>query len=229
MVNSYNMGAFPQNYPQQEFVPQYQNFGNPNQKKGPSTFGMMTLGALTGGGAGYYINRFPVKNGEVSDTFAKNVFDNHINNNMSSEGKKFFEQIKTIIKKIDNVKTPEEFKNLMKENKLIGEMNFNGIPMETVLSTVSAENLKNKKNALKKNLESLIEYNISNIKDAVKACWDGQNKKFVKPEGLDSKIFDVIKQTKSNNQWKKALKYGGITAGIMGALTIGYKMMTQKN
>ena len=43
---------------------------------------------------------------------------------------------------------------------------------------------------------------------------------------MDSKIFEAVKSTKSSNAWKKALKYGGITAGVLGALTLVYNIMT---
>ena len=45
---------------------------------------------------------------------------------------------------------------------------------------------------------------------------------------IANKLFEVIKGTKNSMQWKKALKYGGISAGVMGALTIAYKMLTSK-
>ena len=67
------------------------------------------------------------------------------------------------------------------------------------------------------------------FKNLAEKCWDKENKCFTKPEGLSEKIFNVIKNTKTQGQWKKALKYGGATAGVMGALTIGYKMLTASN
>lgn len=42
---------------------------------GPSTLGMMTLGAVGGGAVGYFKNRYPIgKDGAVADSFAREVF-----------------------------------------------------------------------------------------------------------------------------------------------------------
>ena len=71
--------------------------------------------------------------------------------------------------------------------------------------------------------------NYQTFKNLTEKCWNKETKKFVKPDGVNSKIFDIINKTKSAGQWKKALKYGGVTAGVMGALTLGYKMLTAQN
>ena len=67
------------------------------------------------------------------------------------------------------------------------------------------------------------------FKNLTEKCWNVEKKCFTKPNEVSSKIFDVLNNTKTKGQWKKALKYGGITAGVMGALTIGYKMMTSNS
>ena len=246
MVNSYNMNAYPQNMqqqvmPNQDFSQQnmmnnqiyqqnsYSNMNfRPKTPNGPSTLGMMTLGALGGGTVGYFVNRHPVKDGVVSDNFAKNAFKKYIDKNLSSDSKKFFKESDNILKKIDKVKNTGEFKKLMNKNKTVTNVPVNGIPLKTILDTVNPENLSSKKSTLKNGLQSWLDFNISNMKDTIKYCWDSENKKFVKPDNMDSKIFDAIKSTNTTNKWKKAGKYAAITAGILGALTIGYKIIASK-
>lgn len=223
MTNAYNMEAFP-NYQNQAF-PQPQR-----QSNGPSAFGMMTLGAIGGGTVGYLKNRYPVSSdGVVSDTFAKNVFDANLKKNAPEENKKFFKELNNILNKIDKVKTTEDYKKLLKDNKNVIEEQCKGISLETTLETLTPDNLKNSKKSLKEILQKIMDFEITKTKNAIKLGWDSETKKFVKTEAFkDDKLFEIIKKTKSNHQWKKALKYGGITAGIMGALTIGYKMLTSK-
>ena len=200
MTNSYaNM------YPQGGYQPVRNN-------SGPSTLGMMTLGAVGGGAVGYFKNRYPIgKDGAVADSFAREVFDKNLN-------------------KIDKVKTPEEYRKLINANKYIIEEQCKAISSETLLDAVNTTNIKTSKEALKKSLEGIMDFELLKTKNAVKLGWNSESKKFIKSsEFKDAKLFDIIKNTKSNMQWKKALKYGGITAGVMGALTVGYKMLANKS
>ena len=104
MANSYAMNAG-------NMYSQGGGYQPVRKNSGPSVFGMMTLGALGGGTAGYFRNRYPVgKDGVVSDSFAREVFDKNLNKNTSSDVKKYFKQLKEVLKKIDKVKTPEEFR-----------------------------------------------------------------------------------------------------------------------
>ena len=215
-------------------LPQYNTYPGPSNKNtssksGPSTFGMMTLGALGGGAAGYFKNRYPVqKDGTVSDSFAKEVFEKNLKKNRSETAQKFFNQLNNVLKKIDKINSPEGLKKLLKENKEIIEEQCKGISVDTFLDGINSSNLKETQKSLKEVLEKNLDFEILKTKNAIKLGWNNDSKKFIKtPEFKDNKLFDVIKNTKNNIQWKKALKYGGITAGIMGALTIGYKFFTK--
>ena len=216
MANSYAMNAG-------NMYSQGGGYQPVRKNSGPSVFGMMTLGALGGGTAGYFRNRYPVgKDGVVSDSFAREVFDKNLNKNTSSDVKKYFKQLKEVLKKIDKVKTPEEFRKLINANKYIIDEQCKGISSETLLDAVNTTNIKTSKEALKKSLEGIMDFELLKTKNAVKLGWNSESKKFIKSsEFKDAKLFDIIKNTKSNMQWKKALKYGGITAGVMGALTVG--------
>lgn len=242
MTNPYAMQANPyaatySGYPQEAYSKT--NFAQenypaniyPTKKSGPSTFGMMTLGAIGGGTVGFFKNRQPVtKDGNISDTFVKEVFENDLAQNRSASSQKFFKQLKDVLKKIDKADSPEKFKNLLKENKEIIEDQCKGISFDTFIDAVNSTNLKDSKKSLKDALEGIMNFELQKTKNAIKLGWNTESKKFVKtPEFKDSKLFNTIKSTKNNGQWKKALKYGGITAGIMGALTVGYKMLTSRN
>ncbi len=223
-------------YPQESYLnysPEMSTNGNYTTKlAGPSTFGMMTLGALGGGTVGFFKNRLPVgKDGSVSDTFAKEVFDKNLKKNRPENTQKFFKQLQEVLKKIDKVNSPEEFKTLLKANKDILEDQCKGISSDTFIDAINSTNLKESKKTLKDSLEGIMNFEMQKTKNAIKLGWNNESKKFVKtPEFKDNKLFDIIKNTKSTAQWKKALKYGGITAGILGAMTLGYKIiMSAKN
>lgn len=138
MTNSYaNM------YPQGGYQPVRNN-------SGPSTLGMMTLGAVGGGAVGYFKNRYPIGNdGAVADSFAREVFDKNLNKNCSSDVKKYFKQLKEVLNKIDKVKTPEEYRKLINANKYIIEEQCKAISSETLLDAVNTTNIKTSKEALK--------------------------------------------------------------------------------
>ncbi len=228
MTNPYAMNGYSQTYPNNSYVAS--PYTQPKQS-GPSVLGMAALGAIGGGSVGYFKNRFPVgKDGNVSDTFAKEVFEKNLKKNGSKETKAYFKQLKTVLDKIDKIKSPEEFKKLLTSNKQIIEDQCKGISAETLMDAVNSTNLKSSKESLKKSLEAIMDFEILKTQNAIKLGWNSEKKQFIKTsEFKDSKLFNIIKGTKNNIQWKKALKYGGITAGVMGALTLGYKMLTPKS
>ena len=82
----------------------YQSGGRalyPAKSNGPSTIGMMSLGALGGGLVGYFKNRYPVgKDGNVSDSFAKEVFEKNLKKNRPESSQKYFKQLQNILKKL---------------------------------------------------------------------------------------------------------------------------------
>lgn len=222
MTNPYSMSTSVNNpynysYPQKNY----------KDNSTPSTFGIMTLGAIGGGIVGFFKNRYPIgKDGTVSDTFAKEVFERNLAENRPESSKNYFYQLKNVLKKLDKINSPEEFKTLLNQNKEILEDQCRGISSDTLLDAVNSTNLKNSKKALKESLEAIMNFEIQKTKNAIKLGWNSDSKKFIKtPEFKDNKLFEIITNTKSYGQWKKALKYGGITSGILGALTIGYKML----
>jgi len=223
MTTSYSaMGYPPQaGYPQNWSTSQEIN----SKPSGPSVFGAASLGLIGGGAVGAYKFRHPVKDGVVSDTFAKNALDRLIDKGYALEDKKFFKQMRNVLKKVDKIKKPEKFKKLLKKNPEVCQRVYNTVSTETVCDTLTKENLKGKTKALKQALDAQKNNSLVSMKDAIKACWNEEEKKFIKPDNFrDNNVFKVIKGTKSRVQLKKALKYGGITAGILGALTLIYKI-----
>lgn len=220
MTNPYNMNAY---------APQLQNaYYNatglqPQKSSGLPVVGLATLGFLGGGTAGYLKNRYPVsKDGTVSDTFAKNAFENHVNKNYTKEKKQMHQQVKKFLDKANDLKTVEDFKKFLKANSELSEACAKGIntTTEEFINSMTSSNFSNTKNALKDMFNKQNSFNIEQFKSFTQSCWDKEAKKFVKTDGISDNIFKVIKNTTANSQWKSALKYGGITAGVTGLLAI---------
>lgn len=234
MTNPYNMQMGYSNnqmqYPYQT-NPQGVSYSQ-TQKGGVSTFGMMTLGALGGGTFGYLKSRHPIdKKGKASDSFVKQAFENHVNKNYSSDEKKLYKQSKEIVAKLDKIKDVEGMKKFLTKNKEAINEICKGMKcsFDDLIMTLSADNLKVTKKSLKESFNMANNMKYQQFKNFTEKCWDKEAKKFTIPEGFSKEIYDVITNTKSSRQWKKALKYGGVAAGVLGALTIGYKMAVSNN
>ncbi|MBR1776505.1 hypothetical protein IJ750_05485 [bacterium] len=221
MANPYSAGNQSQMmYNYQAFQPQVQ--GNSSGEAGEA-LGMATLGFLGGGGYGYFKYRHPVKNGEVSDTFARKAFDRYINKGLDSKKKTFYEQAKKILKKIDNVGTPEEFKSLLTKNKAVNNYAFPGFTLKEMCNAVTSSNLNVNKENMKNALDTAYKKDMETMRGYVKLCWNAEKKKLVKQGFIDNKIFNAIKDTCTKTKWLNTLKYGGIGAGILGGVTLLYK------
>ena len=189
-----------------------------------------TGGALVTAGVDYFKNRKPVNgSGEVSESFARRVMDRIIKKDYVAKGKEFFNQKLNVLRKIDASKTPEKFRKLMQKNRAFCSTLCDGISLDTMCKTVTKENIKGKISAIKERVQASLSTEIQNIKDAVHLCWDKENKKFVQPSGVDNKLFDIIKNTKNSINWKKVCKYGGITAGVFGAATLGLAIFSGRS
>ena len=236
MTNAFNSGYVQGN--ENQVYPQYQQVYTPSYVRPKSTnpfAGAVTAtavgfagGAAVTAGIDYFKNRRPVSNDNVSDKFAQQVLDRIINKNYVAKGKNFFKQKADILRNIGKAKTPEKFKKLMKKNKEFCTTLCDGISLDTMCKTVTSNNIKEKISAIKKRVEASMQTEIQNIKDTIKLCWDSENKKFVQPDNVDNKLFKIIKNTKSEINWKKACKYGGITAAVLGAVTLGLSVFNSK-
>lgn len=226
--NMYPQGypnIYPQNYPQ--------TYPHRNSLLGGVLTGAavgFTGGALVTAGVDYFKNRKPVNgSGEVSEAFAKRVLDRIISKDYVAKGKEFFNQKLDVLRKIDASKTPEKFRQLMQKNKTFCSTLCDGISLDTMCRTVTKENIKGKISAIKERVQASLSTEMQNIKDAVDLCWDRENKKFVQPKEIDDKLFKIIKNTKNSINWKKVCKYGGITAGVFGAATLGLAILGERS
>ena len=218
---AYNI-TMPQAYAQTNYTDM------PQQKKSNSApvFGMMTVGALGGGTVGYLMSQRTFNSdGKARDSYVKTVSDNLLK--LDNKTKELQEQISNILKKIDSIKDSAELKKLLDKNKEAAKLICNRIysSVDDIVKIVNSENIKATKEAIKNGLKSSNELMRQYAKNIAEKCWDKDTKSFVKPDNIKQKIFDVVKNTKTQNQWKKAIKYGGITACVFGALTLAYKMM----
>ena len=231
MTSQFSMAPYSGNMPNypQGYVSSGTNV-NKNQSVWPSVLGMAALGAIGGGSVGYYRNRYPVANdGTVSDTFARKAFKAQVKKGFSEEGKAITEQTDNILKKIDWIRKPDKLKKLLRENQAALQLKEMGISIESYLSTINEENLKIVKNSIKENLNASRKNAYERFATLAKACWNSTEKKFVKPDGMEDSLFNIIKKSNATSKWAKAGKYGGITAGIAGLLTLGYKMLAPRN
>lgn len=223
MTNSYGTVMPPQNMAYQNYPVYQQQQEKPSVI--PAMLGTATLGFAAGTGVtacvDHFKNKKAFKNGEISDSLADRILNKMIETDYVAKGKEFLKQKSEVLKGLKKVATPEEFSKLMKKFKKFSSSLCDGVTLETMCKTVNKDNLQEKVSALVKRIEASLQSEIQNIKDAAKACWDSENKKFVKPDSIDNKLFKIIKDTRNSVNWKKAFKYGGITASVMAVLTLG--------
>ena len=138
-----------------------------------------------------------------------------------------YKQNMAILKKIDSVKDSAGLKKLLEKNKEAAEALCRGIysSVENVIKSVNSDNIKATKDSIKKGIKASNELMYQHTKNIIEKCWDKDSKEFIKPDKIEQKVFDIVKNIKNQGQWKKALKYGGITAGVLGALTLAYKIL----
>ena len=235
MTNPYSMNYSPYEQGQMNPYNQYQQQQVYYNNRTSSPIGNAITGAAIGfaggtaiaAGVDYFKSRKPVKNGEVKDSFVKKVFDNMIKKDYVSKGKKYIREKMELLENIDYAKTPEKFKSLMKKYKKCSSELFDGLSLNTVCDTVTKDNIKGKISAIKNKIQSGLKVEYQNVKDTINLCWDSEKKKFVKPDNVDKKLFKIIKNTKNSTNWKKAFKTGGITAGVLGVLALGYSLFTK--
>lgn len=224
MTNSYGTMMPPQDIAYQKAFPVYAQERKPNVLAGALTTSAGAFLGITGASAAvdYFRHRKPVKDGVVSDSYAKKVFEKMVNKNIVAKGKEYCKQGLEVLKGLGKVSNPEEFTKLMKKFKKYTSTLCEGVTFETMLKTVNKDNIQDKVSVLKNKIQASLETEIQNVKDAVKACWNSEQKKFIKPQEIDENFFKIIKNTKNSVNWKKAFKHGGIAAGITGVLTLGY-------
>lgn len=184
----------------------------------PATIG----GLVVGGGVGAYLGNKKnpyMKNGEVSDTFAKSAYEKYVNK-ASDAGKEAYNGGLEILKKIDNIKNPEELKTLMNVNKdaaidICTELKQTP---EEFLNNISQENLQANKKIIKEKINAGNNTRYQDMKNQIQACWDKDKKKFVKNDNVKEDVYKAIKKSTSGIKNKIIMKYAAIGGAIAGAV-----------
>ena len=191
------------------------------QPKAPSSLGVGIKTGLVGATAGALIslrhNPIIDKAGEVSTDYAIKTYEKFLENS-KDDVKKAYEQGLELIKKIDNAKSPDELKNLLKSYPEAVDFIAKDLKKtpEKFIKNISRWNLNKNKKVLKNKLEASNKLRYQDVKNQIQACWDVEAKKFVKSDSVSDAMYEAIKNVKNSAKakaaGKKALVVGGISA-----------------
>ena len=187
----------------------------------PSSVPTAIVGALTGAGVGFYLgnktNPYMTKDGNVTDSFAKNAYEKFVNKNDDS-AKKIYNQSQEILKKIDGIKSPEELKALFNNNKEAVEKMCEELKhtTEEFINGVTQDNLGANKKSIKERLNAINENQYQSMKNWIQASWDKTSKKFKKVDNVKQEVFDSIKDSTKGMKTKAIIKYMAIATAIGG-------------
>lgn len=180
-------------------------------------------GAIAGGAFGYY-QRPWIKNGELTDTFVKNVTEKEL--------KLEEEDCKVLISDLKKIAASGSLENTQDSTKAY----FKGLSNSEMIKTLSnniLDGLKEEfgdgildgkfdkyRETVKFSLEDMSEQ-----KERIKNLFDIKNKK-LKPLDKNADLDDLnlhtaVKEIMSNLDKKNALKWGGIGAAILGIAGLG--------
>lgn len=209
----------PLTYGPQQNVVHYEGTTHTKPSALPATMGSLLVGGGIGAAIASCKTPYLTKSGEISDTFARTTFENYINRTAES-GKEAYEGCLNILKKIDNIKNPEELKALMDANKEAGKEICNEMKQtpEEFLSNITKENLNENKKVIKDKITATNNSRYQNIKNQIQACWDKENKKFIKKDTVKEEVYQTIKNSTTKMKGKVIAKYAAIGAGIGGVL-----------
>ena len=66
------------------------------------------------------------------------------------------------------------------------------------------------------------------MKNQIEACWNKDQKKFIKVDSVKDDVFNAIEKSKGGIKWGTVAKYGAIGAVVAGVLGfIAGKFMTK--
>lgn len=219
MVNSYYQNA-PTNFTMQTDSNNIQTM--PKKKKAgflPYTLAGLAVGAGTGAIIGANTNPYIKKSGEAIENFATDVFNKVIENGDEAT-KKIHKQSKEILNKINKIKTPEELKNLLENNKDFTNNMCNELKQTTdeYLKMITKENFKSNKSTITERINGINKNKLQALKNQIEACWDKNNKKFTKSSNVKQNVFDAIQESCKNFKNKFIAKYA-IIGGLVTAIT----------
>lgn len=212
-------------YPQGENIVMYDGMSKQKSSSIPATAIGTLAGATIGGVIGYKKNPFISKDGVVSDTFAKNAYANYAKK-AEEVLQKTHEQSLDAIKKLEKFKDPDDLIRYINNKKEA----FNEIIKDIDLKNITTENLSENIKTMKERITAKLNNNYQNMKNNIQTCWDKTQKKFVKQDHIDEKIFDAIKKSTKGIKTTQFLKYSAI-AGLIGGICgfAAHKILSAKN
>lgn len=198
----------------------------PYEENNPSKLGIIgsaaiagTAGAGIGAAVGAVKNPYISANGEATDIFAKQVYENLLDK-ADDTIKNKHKQTNEVLKQIDRINSPEKLKELFDKNDLVAKeicADMNLSPKE-YLETVCADNLAANKKVIKDRIHAGEQSKFLSIKNQIQSCWDKNTKKLVKPDNIAEDTFKTIKKSmdglKLKAMGKTALIGAGIGAGV---------------
>lgn len=180
-------------------------------------------GAIAGGAFGYY-QRPWIKNGELTDTFVKNVSEKEL--------KLEEEDCKVLISDLKKIAASGSLENTQDSTKAY----FKGLSNSEVIKTLSNNILDGLKEEFGDGIldgkfdkyRETVKFSpedMSEQKERIKNLFDIKNKK-LKPLDKNADLDDLnlhtaVKEIMSNLDKKNALKWGGIGAAILGIAGLG--------
>ena len=222
MVNSYSMTPATYGYSAVTNVPT----NKPNTKKSssvPYTFGGLTIGAGAGALIGWKKNPFIAKNGEVINNFAEKAFNIFINKKDDS-AKKIYNDSVNILEGLKKVKTPEDLKTLLNNNKDFTKDMCTGFKQtpDKYIKTITKDNLQANIDTISAQIKATNTNKLQSIKNQIQACWDKSTKTFKKNNNVSQDVFNAINEATQKSKNKLIGKYaliGGLGTALVTFLT----------
>ena len=230
---SYSYSTVPLSYgPNEQFG--YEVDPDQNQRKKYPSLVAGGIGAVVGAGAGAIIGakKNPyMRNGVPKDEFAKSAYDRFVKS-APDDIKQSYGQYNEVFKKIDKVKTADELRTLMNNNPEASKVVSEPLRKTTAefLSLVNDTNLGTNKTVIKDSMKSAINSRHADMKNQILECWnEGQQKKFVKPAGMDDNVFNAIQKTTRRVKAGFIAKWAAISAAVLGvAAFVTHKIIKHK-
>lgn len=237
MVNSYSAPSASYGYQAVTNVPA-NNTPIKRRTSIPYVLGGLALGSGVGAAIGWESNPFISKKGEVMDDFAQKTLDIFMKKTDDST-KKIYKGSINILEGLKKVKTTNDLKNLLNNNKDFAEEMCKGLKQtpDEYIKTITIDNLEANKDAITAQINGANKNKLQSIKNQIQACWDKTTNSFKKNKNVSQDTFDSINEATKGYKNKFIGKYaliGGLGTALVTFLTyhlikaIKTKKQTQK-
>lgn len=221
MVNSYSAPPVSYGYQTVTNVPV-----EPVKKKSspiPYTIGGLVVGAGAGAAIGWEATPFISKKGNIANDFAQKALDIFINKN-DDPAKKVYKGSLKVLEGLKNVKTPNDLKSLLNNNKEFAEEMCKGLRLtpDEYIKTITKDNLEANVETISAQIKSTNGNKLQTIKNQIQACWDKASNSFKKNSAVSQDTFDAINETTKGYKNKLIGKYmliGGLGTALFTFLT----------